>query len=150
MNHAVDHSPNGASGHEQSEANLKLIVYSAVGLAVAVAIVLLLMWGVFNFLKNDAQAKGQTLNPLATPVQIPPEPRLEPKPWESMQALRAHEEHVLSGYGWQDQKAGVVRIPIDRAMDIIAQRGFPAPPPQPAGTKPATKKPSAGAANVAQ
>jgi len=30
--------------------------------------------------------------------------------------------HADSGYGWIDRKAGTVRLPIDRAMDLIAER----------------------------
>ena len=38
------------------------------------------------------------------------------------------EEQTLNSYGWVDQQAGVVRIPIDRAMDLLAQRGLPTRP----------------------
>ena len=34
-------------------------------------------------------------------------------------------ERGLGSYDWVDQKNGVVRIPIDRAMDLVAQRGLP-------------------------
>jgi hypothetical protein len=34
--------------------------------------------------------------------------------------------NLLQGYHWVDQKAGVVQIPIERAMDLLAQRGLPA------------------------
>jgi hypothetical protein len=56
---------------------------------------------------------------------MPPEPRLQPHPADEYQALRQHEDEVLNHYGWVDQKAGVVRLPIDKAMDILAKRGFP-------------------------
>jgi hypothetical protein len=32
--------------------------------------------------------------------------------------LRAKEKAALASYGWVDQKAGVVRLPIDRAMEL--------------------------------
>jgi hypothetical protein len=32
----------------------------------------------------------------------------------------------LSEYGWVDRDAGIVRIPIDRAIDLLAERGLPA------------------------
>ena len=44
------------------------------------------------------------------------------------------EEQTLHSYGWVDQPAGVVRIPIDRAMELLAQRGLPTRPQ--AGTVP--------------
>lgn len=147
MDHAIEHSTNGSSGHEHREANVGLIVISALGLAVVVAIVLALMWGTFNLLKNDERASETTASPLAPAVQIPPEPRLEEKPYLSMQALREHENHVLGGYAWQDQKSGVVRIPIAKAMDILAQRGLPVQ--QPGAAKPAAAK-SVGVKNAAQ
>jgi hypothetical protein len=32
---------------------------------------------------------------------------------------------ALGGYGWVDEERGIVRIPIDRAIDIVARRGQP-------------------------
>ncbi|MBV8817504.1 MAG: hypothetical protein JO022_04050 [Acidobacteriaceae bacterium] len=129
MTHSVGHGgngSNGASGYEHREANLKLIVYSAIGLAAVVAVVMVLMFGTFELLKlKDKEGDEERASHLAAPFQVPPDPRLEEHPWESMQALRAQEEHTLTTYGWQDQKAGVVRIPIQKAMDLIAQRGLP-------------------------
>jgi len=42
-----------------------------------------------------------------------------------LRSLRQSEEETLSSYGWVDRKAGIVRIPIDRAMDLVAERGVP-------------------------
>jgi hypothetical protein len=124
MDHAADHSTNG-SGHEHREADLKLVVWGAIGLAVSTVIIMILVWGMFNVLKTTEQteANEQALSPLATPGQLPPEPRLTAKPYEELQRLRAHEEDVLKHYGWQDPKNGIVHIPIDKAMDIVAQQG---------------------------
>ncbi len=38
---------------------------------------------------------------------------------------RDREAAELESYGWIDRKSGIVRIPIDRAMDLLAQRGLP-------------------------
>ena len=146
MSHAIEHGPdgthgtNGSSGHENREASVKLIVYAAVALAIMVVIVMILMWGTFNLLKNEQQAEQHNSSPLAPAVQVPPEPRLEEKPWMSLLESRAREDHILTTYGWQDQKSGIVRIPIDQAMDIVAQNG-------PAGGKNA---PPAGGKNAAK
>jgi hypothetical protein len=32
----------------------------------------------------------------------------------------------LTGYHWVDQEAGLVQIPVERAMDLLAERGLPA------------------------
>lgn len=126
MDHAIEPNTNGAgSGHEHREANLSIIIWGAVGLVVATIIIMVLVWGMFNILKKTDQTESaeQQVSPLAIPGQLPPEPRLQVRPYEELQVLRAHEEDVLSHYGWQDQKNGIVRIPIDKAMDIVARQG---------------------------
>lgn len=57
--------------------------------------------------------------------QLPPEPRLEVDPEGNLLALRRKEEALLNGYGWVDRSKGIVRIPIGRAMDLLAKRGLP-------------------------
>jgi hypothetical protein len=125
MDHSIEHSPNGSSGHEHRDTGVGLIAASAAGLAVVVLAVFLLMWGTFNLLKNDEQKNDVSLYPLAPSTQIPPQPRLQEHPWEELQQLRARENKELSTYGWQDQKAGIVRIPINRAIDMVAEKGLP-------------------------
>jgi hypothetical protein len=39
--------------------------------------------------------------------------------------LRAAEDGDLNSCGWVDRNAGIVRIPIDRAMQLILERGLP-------------------------
>src|SRR5947207_2842737 len=52
-------------------------------------------------------------------------PRLQISPSEDLKALRAHEEQELMTYGWVNRTAGVVHIPIDRAMELLLERGLP-------------------------
>jgi hypothetical protein len=54
-----------------------------------------------------------------------PAPRMQAVPAQDLQQFRAREDAILDGYGWVDQKAGVVRIPIARAMELLLQRGLP-------------------------
>ena len=42
---------------------------------------------------------------------------------KDIQELRIHEDEMLSSYGWVDQNNGVVRIPIDKAMNLVRERG---------------------------
>ena len=56
---------------------------------------------------------------------LPPEPRLQVSAPKDLKQYKAAQEEILNSYGWVDEKAGVVRIPIDRAMDILAQKGLP-------------------------
>ena len=38
-----------------------------------------------------------------------------------MDKLRAAEEATLKSYGWVDRDHGIVRIPIDRAIDLLVE-----------------------------
>lgn len=68
--------------------------------------------------------------PLSVPVPERqtafPRPELQARPSDDLAKLRRAEDTVLTSYGWIDPKAGVVRIPIERAMELTAQRGLPA------------------------
>ena len=58
---------------------------------------------------------------------------------------RASETQALSGYAWQDRNAGTVRIPIDRAKDLLLERGLPTRP----GATAAASAPAATPASAA-
>src|SRR5271165_6795215 len=98
---------NNSIGHEVVDASIRGILYAGAGLAVATVLSALLVYGIFQYL---------TAHPLATE---PANPMVE------LKDLRAQEDRLLSTYGWTDKKAGVVRIPIERAMELQMERGFP-------------------------
>ncbi|HEY9510824.1 MAG TPA: hypothetical protein VIV82_13265 [Verrucomicrobiae bacterium] len=52
-------------------------------------------------------------------------PRLQVSPPAELKEFREHENAALNSYGWINQTAGVARIPITRAMDLILQNGLP-------------------------
>ena len=129
--------------HEMQDVSIRAIVRFGVGLAVAAAIIHVGIWLLFRFFENYAERRDAAPSAMSArrPVEAPreperlfPEPRLERFPFATRENLRREEEALLDGYGWVDRRGGVVRIPIDRAMDLIAQRGIPpatgtAPPP---------------------
>ena len=59
--------------------------------------------------------------------------RLQRKPFDDLDTLRAHERQILNSYGWVDPAAGTVRIPIENAMELyIARQSAALPAPAPA------------------
>lgn len=81
---------------------------------------------------------------------IPPhsfaEPRLQSNPTEDLRRFQAKQRQQLTGYAWVDRGQGLVRIPIDRAMDLIAARGADAyapldPPAEPSPIRLPEKQP---------
>lgn len=121
MEQTAHHSPNGA-GHEQREVSVRLIVVSLFFLAVATFFVLVLVVGIFRYFYASYSTAEATK--LAQPV-IPPEPRIEVAPYMQLQELRVKEDHVLNTYAWVDKDSGKVRLPIDRAIDLLAAKGLP-------------------------
>jgi hypothetical protein len=117
--------PPSNQGHETRDASVRSIVLAGTTLGVAIVLVGLIVYGIFQFLA-ERPAISATSNPMSTAdSQIPPEPRIEEHPAIGMQELNIQEDKILSTYGWTDKKAGVVRIPIDRAMELQLTRGFP-------------------------
>lgn len=73
-------------------------------------------------------------NKMAEITQSFPTPRVQTDDGnEDIANLHAREDLLLDHYTWVDQSKGQVRIPIDRAMELIAQRGLPVA--QPAQTQ---------------
>jgi hypothetical protein len=76
---------------------------------------------------------------------LPPLPRLQIYPARHWKDFEAAESQRLTTYGWMDRATGVVHIPIDQAITLIAERGVgplpaapvavpgPAPTPGPGG-----------------
>jgi hypothetical protein len=113
-------------GHETDTGDVRVIGLTAFGLAIGIAIVLLLVYAIFEYLVHHPMLISPA-NPLGetSQQQFPPQPRIEEYPAVELKQLHSREESILSTYGWTDKKAGVVRIPIDRAMELQLDRGFP-------------------------
>ena len=110
--------------YETRDASTRGLVIFGLGLfATLVAVAALTAW-LFGYF-----AKSQSLGPPASPFEnarvLPPQPRLQVNPRQDLLRLREDENVELDTYGWVDQKNGIVRIPISRAMDLMAQRGLP-------------------------
>jgi hypothetical protein len=91
-------------------------------------VLLFLKYEIGRAARNDAP-----MAPLSLPAhQLPPPPNLLTDEPANLRQFRAHEDATLSGYGWVDRNAGTVRIPIDRAKELVLERGFGAAPPAPA------------------
>ena len=68
-------------------------------------------------------------NKVAELTQTFPTPRLQTDDGnQDVADLHAREDLLLDNYSWIDQSEGKVRIPIERAMELIAQRGLPVAP----------------------
>jgi hypothetical protein len=142
--------------YERRTFNVRLVLLTMAAMAVAGVLVHFFVAGMWTLLDKEARAKDQEHKPMLSstpgpnvPPRLPPEPRLQPDPVSDLHRMREAEDNVLQTYGWVDKNAGVVRIPVARALDLLAQRGLPnwgnaAPGTQAAGATPAAKPKPAG------
>lgn len=102
------------------------IYWSAIGIAGSVALAFVLCW--FLIPSLAAFDEKPELSPLAeaNARRLPPTPWLQPKPEIEMDELLEQSAEHLASYGWNDQLTGVVHIPVERAMDMMAA-SFPQP-----------------------
>ncbi|HMP75976.1 MAG TPA: hypothetical protein PKE12_06750 [Kiritimatiellia bacterium] len=81
----------------------------------------------FKALNREAERADQAVSAFVREARVlPPEPRLqvdEPATWA---VERARQRELVSHYAWVDQNSGRVRIPVERAMELLAERGLPA------------------------
>ena len=85
-------------------------------------------FGVYKLFVPQGGEEARSL-PLTTVQRqpVPGAPVLQVHPKRDMIEFRREELQKLNGYGWVDQSKGVAKIPVDRAIDIVVERGIPAP-----------------------
>ena len=116
------------SGHELSDLSPRIISFFGVGLAALVIVVLAISYAALLGLRHSAGRRAEPLSPLTIMQEPIPGPRLLVEPESTMKTIRQQEEARLKSYGWIDQESGIVHIPIERAVDMLAEKGLPARP----------------------
>ncbi len=149
MNH--DHHPaNGHGDFERKDIGVRPVVYFLIGLAAALVVTVFVVEGIYGLLTHRFEGQQPTVSPLvanapADTRKLPPEyktdsesadyekylqknfpePQLETNERTELNKIRMQEEEKLATYDYVDKDAGTVRIPIERAMDLLVQRGLP-------------------------
>jgi hypothetical protein len=134
------HDKKSNGGYEQRDANIRFLGFLIAGLGLLTVLGMVVSWLVFRGLDARYEAAQPPAPPLAEArPAAPPEPRLQMDPRGDLAAVRQQEAEALGGYGWVDRDAGIARIPIERAMELLAKRGSQGEvisPPPAAGPRP--------------
>jgi hypothetical protein len=112
-------------GHEERDVRLRPLIISGVSMAALAGLSLLAMWWLFDYFTARQMRLETDLHPLLETRQLPPEPRLQVSPQIDMRAILTNERSILDSYGWVDRQAGIVRIPIERAIELLTECGLP-------------------------
>jgi hypothetical protein len=111
------------SAHEITDIEPRHAAAFGAGLAIFLGLVFVIALSVFRYFAfpyfgaNQPQAFND--------FQSLPEPQLQLFPQDDLDRLRRSNRQTLETYGWVDRESRIVRIPIERAMDIVAERGLP-------------------------
>ena len=113
------------ASYELSDLRPGYIAFFGIGLSVVLVISVIIASLIVHY-KTVQHARQDTPIPrLAREREAMPEPRLQIDAPNELRQLRAAEETALNSYGWVDKDAGIVKIPVDRAMEILAKKGLP-------------------------
>lgn len=114
-----------SSGYEKTDANFGIIVKVGLVLILVTVFSCVAMLGMHLLLERvftslDKQAFFQRA------VTDPQPPfLLQVNPSEDLKALRAYETERTQEFSWVQKTDGIARIPVHRAMQIIAEKGLP-------------------------
>lgn len=128
---------------EKTDVNAASLLKFGFWLVVATVAVVLLLWRLyFVFVAEEAARQPPPPVMRPDPAQMaPPAPRLQAHPAQELAEFRRREDLILGSYGWVDKEEKIVRIPIQEAMRIVAERGLPRFPAVPAAPGPAPGSP---------
>jgi hypothetical protein len=143
--------PDASAGFERSDVRVSGIVVFLTALGIFVVVTAVLCYGIGKVLfahmakedgpkskwattvdvrtLGDLASNPELQNKMAAMTQSFPTPRLQTDDGnQEIADLHAKEDLLLENYSWANQSQGKVRIPIERAMELIAQRGLPVAP----------------------
>jgi hypothetical protein len=120
--------------YEERDIIPRYVLYVGFGVLACVIAIVFVMHLLFSYMRHLKAVESPATSPVARQVyQYPPEPRLQAAPALDYQTMYYEDQWLLHHYEWVDKQKGVVAIPIDRAIDLIARRGIApstAPPSQ--------------------
>ncbi|HYE14627.1 MAG TPA: hypothetical protein VD968_09325 [Pyrinomonadaceae bacterium] len=146
----VSYITNPDVAHEHTDVPVSPLLKFVAGLTIFTLVICGAMWLMFKYLQGREEAEELTPSPLARQREerLPPEPRLQlapgfkaktsdgrevdlaydiqgpteraPQPQSEYWVVLADWQHQLHTYGWADEQAGTVRIPVDEAIKRYA------------------------------
>jgi hypothetical protein len=126
--HEHDHPGDNAQvSFERGDVDIVQITGFGIGLLVAFMASVVAMWALFEYFAAREDKRNPPNPPamMAEKQMLPPAPRLQPEPIKELKELHDNEDMLLNSYYWVDSAKGIVHIPIDQAIDMVAQKGLP-------------------------
>jgi hypothetical protein len=134
MTHHEPHHTGAEPGHERSDIRFRVVGALTIGIVALGLVGVVSSYLLFGYFSARATRADRPPSPVGDARPTPPGPRLQTDPYSDYARLRADEEAMLHSYDWVDRDLGLVRIPVERAMAVLAERGLPTPTPAPTPT----------------
>lgn len=139
-------------GYEITDANTGGIIVFLVALFISVGVFFVFCFGMGKVINEGLDRADGPVNKWNAPNQIAPRKEIQSNPAleqqqlakltqqfpnprlqidngdQDLATLHEREDLLLDYYSWVDESKGTVRIPIERAMEIIAKQGLPVAP----------------------
>ena len=136
--HASDDGKSESTAYETRDVKIRPLAVFIAGLTVVAIATYLVVFVIIRIFSAQAAKQDAQVQPAAGQVQatapgeerLPPEPRIQANPAADLKTLRDQEDAVLTTYGWVDRQGGVVRVPIDVAMQQVLEQGLPVRQPE--------------------
>src|ERR1700692_4354521 len=137
---------NNGHGHHETEferedLSTRGVFLFMAGLALSGIVIYFIIVGMYSFLDKYERSQMATASPLVTTkgsmsrvvtqedmdkkFKDNGAPMLETNERGQLRDFLMNQENQLNSYGWVDEKSGVAHIPIERAMDVLIERGVP-------------------------
>jgi hypothetical protein len=123
----TDHPLPPGEGHEPDVVTVPAVTKAGLAIGALVIVTAFLMWLLFDHYAARAARLSPRPEPMAelNPQKEPPQPRLQASPVKDLATFRAEEDAILNSYGPVDPEKGIVRIPVERALELVAKEGLP-------------------------
>ena len=108
--------------HQGTDFSFRAVAAAVVGFVIVIAVLQITIWWLYRYERKHNLSRNVSRTLVETQPPIPPPPRLQVNPQEDLQEYLRRQQDQLKSYAWVSRTDGKVRIPIDRAMQLIAER----------------------------
>jgi hypothetical protein len=120
-----NNAPATTPGYETHDADAGGAFKFLVALGIVLLVAALTCWGLFRYFSAHAMDQAASESPFADTRQLPLGPQLQVNPREDWLKFREEQEKSLETYAWENRSTGIVRVPIEEAMELLVKKGLP-------------------------
>ena len=112
-------------GHEPLTINVRWLVIGAIGILLVLFGSMALMYWLTVSVARRPHLSAEDAPVEWTQQNLPPDPHVDPNQAHELKQLTEANQELLNSYGWIDRRQGIARIPVDRAIELLAESGSP-------------------------